>query len=1758
MEWAAGGVLGVGGALWGVLKNLLRRRRGGQGADNEQAGEPSFASSMRDQVREAGEEESTSPRAASSVVPPAQPPSPPPGDGQEMKRAVEEAHAVLGGMVKVMSDTKARVAWILEEPQGRSATRIISTMTLVAIGFSGRTTGADPLLTVGMMIVGVVVVWLSPTLRRVWQWLWHGSDRRIGAELTRDLQHAQDSVEQFASVDRLLQQLEEGRDKLASRQPFVTSPGLSIIGWLAGSLGLIGLALIGGWLLGDSTLLSILQRLGIEGGWILEGPARLERLPEHVRWILEGHRDSWIFPWLIFMVGYWIFIRQFFRGLGRLVFRPTTLSQVHGLALRGDALTEALKTVTNQATGKIDLSKTSQHAFYVSFVADELLAALNREPLKSAVSQVGDRARLEAAATSLRQVRNDPSRVGDAIEALDRTIQILRTIDPLERALARQEDAVRQAQELVTNPKVSPEIASRVTELIQQTGANEPLFEILKHWKNEELTAENWRLVRQLLEFATVEEVRRKATHSIRRKLADVTVDRMARIFRSADYATIVSALPSNVREKLGQLPDTKDELLSRLSLVHQLRTAAMVVLSGLPSREQLLLARRLEPLQGSVVDANLNTLLAEAQQEIQQLRSDMRQAQTPAQRPASPGRILIQGRGPSEPAGQLHLPLAVGMLAGLVALGGAWLSGVPVWGASALGVGVMFSTWGLAEHLAAGSRRQMRSRTETYLREGREKLYADDAQRTVVMAGREIPRWSLGLPGAVLGAGLAWMLGSQVGGASPVLMTLITGFWGAAGYVASRWGLLMASFGWRIGARGRESRAEALRRLLVGVEFTLWSTEAETAPRRRAEGQDPRALIPGLQASKAALFNDMITHVLRQIGERYSAYKTPVFFLQVPFLFMVIGPAVFFLLVMPYLNYVFRLDSFFLQPALFDWWIYYFFGVLFLNFAMFAYKDLFLNPLSWWHSIGLRARRNRVYPTSGELATWLTEGLDASDLREAAREALGRIEELLADLRQSRIQPRTFETRLETFPPEVQVPDALQQKISHDPGQHMLRVRGVVSEAEQEWLLRLSSDDAYQRAVGRLFRKSQSISEDRQRQLEDAQSILTVLAANGQLTEKAFLRQLTETAAYALLGPLARHPKNFDRLPSLSVQLPAFREGDVIESLLRRVQSHFYPQEKFQVILITVESDRETLDPMLRAAQQGNEESNIDNIELTGLYATPILPEHPLTKPYGTVTSLSKVEGEYVVIWDAEDDPDPDQALKVVWGYEMMRRASEYAYRRMTDPAYRPWTKRFITGAAVVLSLLPALGLGVFFAGQLGVWGWLVAGIPGISMASMGILNIPLHMLQVGRSFWINRLWRLRLLLGDAQERGLRDHMMRFGLNMDLAAAQRHADDLVQQLRDIATVTGPDGKPQIDPSRLNLDLIYELDMELYNKLYALDAQRLIDDALDFDVLQRSFTHADYIDKNLPITTQGLLNWYNWPETTVTKLFSHDYEAWFKGILLGLSILKTPIPLGGTTNWFRTRALRSIGYHAFHNVAEDNELGARINQRGYRTILLWSNTLEEEATKVLLSYNPDGSRKWAWVGQRSRWEKGADQTLQRHLAQPGFVLGLVKRLGVWGALNFFLTIGGSAWSAKLYLVTGITSLLWGLSHVLTFWFVANIPLIGPLLFHFGTFYYSAIPQALPVIPWLYEFIRPFIPELLQPILPSVFAFGLAYYFLTPGTHSLWSLAAIWRRGPDEQRLVDAAVQDMTEKAEQMDLFGRGEALSVARLSTAHF
>lgn len=123
------------------------------------------------------------------------------------------------------------------------------------------------------------------------------------------------------------------------------------------------------------------------------------------------------------------------------------------------------------------------------------------------------------------------------------------------------------------------------------------------------------------------------------------------------------------------------------------------------------------------------------------------------------------------------------------------------------------------------------------------------------------------------------------------------------------------------------------------------------------------------------------------------------------------------------------------------------------------------------------------------------------------------------------------------------------------------------------------------------------------------------------------------------------------DDLPVYTILVPVYQESNVVGQILKNFERLDYPTDKLDIMVLLEADDAETI-AAARAAQPPA------HVRLV------IVPQgEPRTKPRACNYGLIFARGEYVVIYDAEDRPDPDQLRRVLVSFrndeEVQRRRS-------------------------------------------------------------------------------------------------------------------------------------------------------------------------------------------------------------------------------------------------------------------------------------------------------------------------------------------------------------------------------------------------------------------------------------------------------------------------------------------------------------------
>lgn len=117
-------------------------------------------------------------------------------------------------------------------------------------------------------------------------------------------------------------------------------------------------------------------------------------------------------------------------------------------------------------------------------------------------------------------------------------------------------------------------------------------------------------------------------------------------------------------------------------------------------------------------------------------------------------------------------------------------------------------------------------------------------------------------------------------------------------------------------------------------------------------------------------------------------------------------------------------------------------------------------------------------------------------------------------------------------------------------------------------------------------------------------------------------------------------HPPNGKEWPKYMVILPMYHEGDILPHLVEALSNLDYPKDRLDIRLLIEEDDDETME----VAKSLNLKPPFVII--------PIPKSYPRTKPKACNVGIEDGDADYLVIYDAEDKPDPDQLKKAAHAF--------------------------------------------------------------------------------------------------------------------------------------------------------------------------------------------------------------------------------------------------------------------------------------------------------------------------------------------------------------------------------------------------------------------------------------------------------------------------------------------------------------------------
>ncbi len=139
----------------------------------------------------------------------------------------------------------------------------------------------------------------------------------------------------------------------------------------------------------------------------------------------------------------------------------------------------------------------------------------------------------------------------------------------------------------------------------------------------------------------------------------------------------------------------------------------------------------------------------------------------------------------------------------------------------------------------------------------------------------------------------------------------------------------------------------------------------------------------------------------------------------------------------------------------------------------------------------------------------------------------------------------------------------------------------------------------------------------------------------------------------------------NERELPVYTILVPLYREAAIVPRIAQGIGGLDYPKTKLDVKLLCEEDDSETIEAIQR-------------LKLPPHFRLIVVPDSlPKTKPKACNVGLVQAEGEFVVIYDAEDRPEPDQLKKAVAAFRSSSRDLVCVQARLN---YFNWRQNLLT----------------------------------------------------------------------------------------------------------------------------------------------------------------------------------------------------------------------------------------------------------------------------------------------------------------------------------------------------------------------------------------------------------------------------------------------------------------------------------------------
>lgn len=168
----------------------------------------------------------------------------------------------------------------------------------------------------------------------------------------------------------------------------------------------------------------------------------------------------------------------------------------------------------------------------------------------------------------------------------------------------------------------------------------------------------------------------------------------------------------------------------------------------------------------------------------------------------------------------------------------------------------------------------------------------------------------------------------------------------------------------------------------------------------------------------------------------------------------------------------------------------------------------------------------------------------------------------------------------------------------------------------------------------------------------------------------------------------------NDDKLPVYSILCPLYKEANVLPEFVEAINKIDWPKDKLDVLLLLEQDDEETI-------------TVANSLGLSDSFKILVVPHSfPKTKPKACNFGFAHAKGEYVVIYDAEDKPDPLQLKKAYLAFNRLDpkvvclqsklnyyNKNQNLLTRMFTAEYSLWFDLVLPGLQIINTTIPLGG---------------------------------------------------------------------------------------------------------------------------------------------------------------------------------------------------------------------------------------------------------------------------------------------------------------------------------------------------------------------------------------------------------------------------------------------------------------------------------